>query len=342
MEHNSIRHKLSDYIDGSITASERNAIEEHLKDCSLCSDELRELKKTVEHIKTIEEVTPPAWITQKIMANVRDESQKQKGFFAKSFLPLFIKLPIQAVAVLFLVVTAFYIYRNIPSVIRPSEEPLRESTAEKETPQSSSKKYEVGNAHEPTSRPSQVPQSPGYKTLDMKPEYMRSEPAVPLDRAGTPAPIRRDERASVAKKEAAEERLAAAPQPRAPAMQQEQAVGAMMREEIKSKSETQARKALSATSVEKVGLTVIVQVKDMEVAGGDVEQALTKLGGSITRREYTEAYRIYVVTIDAQKFLELKHMLNLIGEIKNETAALPSQSGRIALTIELMNNLAYP
>lgn len=342
MEHNSIRHKLSDYIDGSLTTTERNAIEEHLKNCSLCSDALRELQKTIEHINTIEEVTPPAWLTQKIIANMRVVSQKRIGFFAKLFLPLSIKLPIQAVAALFIVVTAFYIYRNIPSAIRPSEEPLQESVAKKDGPQASSGKNEIGKAHESQSHPLQVPQSPGYKSLEMKPEYQRSAPAVPLNQGGTPAPIRQDERVPFAINEAAEERLAGAPQSSTPATQQEQATGAMMREETKSKPETQSRKALNAASSIKINHTFILQVRDIEVAGGDVEQALTKMGGSITRREATEANRIYAVTIDAQKFPELKHVLKLIGKIKNEAAAPTSQAGRIALTIELMNNPAYP
>jgi hypothetical protein len=341
MEHNAIRHKLSDYIDGSITAAERIAIEEHLKNCSLCSDALRELQKTVEHIKAIEEMTPPAWIKEKIMANVRDKSQKRKDFFAKLFLPLPIKLPIQAVAVLFAVVTAFYIYRNIPSAIRPSEEPQEELATKQEARHAERGKNEIDKTHEAASPTSQVPQSPGYNALNMKPESEKSAPAIPLGQAGTNAQIRAHEHNSFAKK-AAGERLATSPQPGAPAVPQEQATGAMMRDEIKSKAETPAQKALIEASAEKVSRTFTVQVKDIEAAGGDVEQAITKLGGSITRRESNKAKRIYVVAVDAYKFLEFEHMLRLIGEIKNETVAPPSQSGRIELTIELINNPARP
>ncbi len=113
MDHNDIRHKLSEYLDGSVTAEEKSSIEEHLKTCSACSDALHELQKTVEHIKSVEEVEPPAWMTQKIMANVRAAEEERKGLFRRLFHPLSVKLPIQAVAVLFLAVTAFYIYQNM-------------------------------------------------------------------------------------------------------------------------------------------------------------------------------------------------------------------------------------
>jgi len=324
-----------------MTAAERNAIEEHLKNCSLCSDALLELQKTVEHIKAIEEMTPPAWIKEKIMANVRDKSQKRKGFFAKLFLPLSIKLPIQAVAMLFLIVTAFYIYRNIPSAMRPSEEPQQELATKQETRHAERGMNEIDKAHEAASPTSQVPQSPGYKALDMKPEYEKSAPAIPFGQAGTHASIRPNEHTPFAKK-AAGERLAISPQPSAPAVRQEQATGAMKPEEIKPNAETQTQKASIEASAEEVSRTITVEVKDIEAASGDIEQAITKLGVSITRREPNKAERFYVVTVDAHKFLEFEHMLRLIGEIKNETVAPPSQSGRIELTIELMNKPAHP
>src|SRR5574341_1754537 len=96
MDHTEIRHKLSEYIDNSVTPEERAAIEQHLGICMECSDALRELQKTVEHIKTIDEVEPPSWMTRKIMAKVRAEAEK-RNLFQRLFYPPAIKLPIQAV-----------------------------------------------------------------------------------------------------------------------------------------------------------------------------------------------------------------------------------------------------
>jgi hypothetical protein len=330
MEHNDIRHKLSEYLDGSVTAQEKAGIEEHLTSCRECSDALRELQKTIEHVKTIEEIEPPTWMTQKIMASVREVSRERTGFFARWFLPLHIKLPIQAVAVLFLTVTVFFIYRNMQPTPGPLEAPSREFIAKEEARQSAVSRDEVGKSHEAPSSAPQVLQSPGYKALDMKPEYERQAqaPAIPMKQP------------EMAKREAASEKAAAAPRAGALPMLQEQTTGAAPRTEVKRKSTLATGQFSNMVSADRVGLILIVKVKDIEAASKEVEQAITKLKGSITDRETPEAKRVYVLTIDAQKFPDLENTLKLIGEIKDETAAPSSQAGRIALTIELVMNSA--
>ncbi|NTW59974.1 MAG: DUF2275 domain-containing protein, partial [Nitrospirae bacterium] len=113
MDHNEIRHKLSEYIDGAVTPQEQAAIDEHLKACTTCADALAELRKTIEQVKQIEEIEAPAWMTRKIMANVRAEAGEKKGLFQRLFYLLAVKLPIQAAAVLFLTVTVYYIYSSM-------------------------------------------------------------------------------------------------------------------------------------------------------------------------------------------------------------------------------------
>ncbi|MFA5073741.1 MAG: DUF2275 domain-containing protein [Nitrospirota bacterium] len=137
MEHNDIRYKLSEYLDGSLTEHEKQEIDEHLKTCSDCSKALEELRKTIEQIKAIEKIEPPAWMTQKIMANVRTEAEKEKSIFRKLFFPLSTKLPLQAVAAVFLVVTAFYLYQSIHPSQRIEEAPTASVILKEEAKQSS-------------------------------------------------------------------------------------------------------------------------------------------------------------------------------------------------------------
>ncbi len=242
MEHNDIRHKLSEYIDGSVTAEERSAIEEHLKTCTACSDALRELQKTIEHIKIVEEVEPPAWMAQKIMAKVRTEVGEKKSIFQRLFYPLSIKLPVQAVAVMFLAVTAFYIYQNIRPVQTPSRAPREEFQAKKKAlpaPAASSEKKITKDTSQFAKR---VPQSPEYKALDMKPEYEKPAPPVPADKLEAHAPAKPAESAAKDENEAALEKHAA-PQAASPSMVQGRAApSAMLRAETKSKSTTSPQK----------------------------------------------------------------------------------------------------
>ena len=184
MEHNEIRHRLSEYIDGSVTAEEKKEMEAHLRTCSACNDAFSELQKTIEHIKTVEEVETPAWMTQKIMAKVRSEESKKKSLFQKRFFPPLMKIPIQTVAVLFVAVCAFYIYRNIENSSRTGEMLAnRFSTGQHDaSPELSPSDRAQDGLHEKesSSLPSQqIPQIPAYKSLDMKPEY--EAPSTPAN-----------------------------------------------------------------------------------------------------------------------------------------------------------------
>ena len=188
MEHNDIRHRLSEYIDDSVTAEEKAEIEAHLKTCQQCSDALQELRKTIEHIKTVEDIDPPAWMTQKIMATVRAEVGEKKSLFQRLFYPLAVKIPIQAIAVLFLAVTGFYIYQNIQPAERISEAPSQEFAAKKPVPPADTAQDKLAKAERPAPRSKQVPQTPAYKALDMKQEYEKPPQPTLQGQATAPAP----------------------------------------------------------------------------------------------------------------------------------------------------------
>lgn len=188
MDHNEIRHKLSEYLDGAVTAGEKAGIEEHLKTCSRCSDALAELRKTTETVRQVEEAEPPAWMTSKIMARVHAEAEQKKSVFKRLFYPLAIKVPLQTVAVLFLVVTAFYIYRSIQPESRYTEAPAPMFEAKKEAPFPGKTKGALDRAEEPSAR-QKAPQAPEYRSLDMKYAYEKPAPPAPKEEAaGTASP----------------------------------------------------------------------------------------------------------------------------------------------------------
>jgi hypothetical protein len=279
MEHDYIRHRLSEYIDGSITAQEKTELEEHLRTCAACSDALRELQKTIEHIKTIEEIEPPAWMTQKIMATVRAAAEEKKSLFQRLFYPLKVKLPIQAIAVLFLAVTGFYIYQNIQLAERASEAPSQEFAAKKLVPPTDTAQDKIAKAERPALRSKQVPQTPAYKSLDMKLEYEKPAPPAPLDKAEAPtsAPAKAAEEPAFAKKELAAGKVASVPQAGAPRMMKEEAtsVGTSQPAETKRKSNILAKQSDSGQT----GATIREQVDidDMKLLKGHfVEHDLPK------------------------------------------------------------------
>ena len=195
MEHNDIRHKLSEYIDGSVTDEERAAIEAHVKTCEQCTDALQELRKTIEHIKTVEEIEPPAWMTQKIMATVRADVGEKKSLFQRLFYPLAVKIPNPGYCGLVPYCDrVLYLSEHAASrkTIRSAEPGVR--SQKDESPPTNTAQDKFAKAEKPAPRPKQVPQTPAYKSLDMKQEYEKPAPPVPQEQppATGPEPAKRE------------------------------------------------------------------------------------------------------------------------------------------------------
>ena len=234
MDHNDIRHKLSEYIDGAVTPLERAAIDEHLKTCTTCSDALAGLRKTIEQVKQIEEVEAPVWLTQKIMANVRAEAEEKKGLFRRLFYPLAVKLPIQAAAVLFLTVTVYYIYSSMHPADTYTAAPMGR-LAKQEAPAKAQDAFKRKAPEISAKREKMVEQEPGYKSLDMKYEYEKPAPPVPAspeagimtarDKSAASAPAKRTAE-EPAKDRYSLENRAMAPGAAAPSMMAEEAAPA--------------------------------------------------------------------------------------------------------------------
>ncbi len=347
MEHNDIRHRLSEYIDGSIAAKEKAAIETHLQTCQQCRDALHEIRKTIEHIKTVEEIEPPAWMTQKIMATVREEAGRKQTLLQRLFYPLAVKLPIQAVAVLFLTVTAFYIYQNMQPAERASEAPVREFAAKKQAPPADTAQDKLAKAARPAIRSKQIPQTPAYKSLDMKQEYeaphlpvpaeKAAEPAAPSGLGGQPAPARN--KAALEESPAAPQ--AATPQAAAPVMPQKKtgrSVESAMHADGKRESAAPQRELLQGVSADDGTSSVInitVSVTNIETATRDTEATIKEFNGTINETQRLGAKRIYVLSLDTSHANDLVEKLKRMGTMKEKDLVLESRESRMVFRIEL-------
>ena len=106
-----VENNLPLYLDDLLSGPDKKTVEEHLKSCSQCSDTLNQLMNAKKLVGNLADVNPPPWFKQKIMARVREESEKQR-FVRKWFYPLRIKVPIQIVATVCIAVIAVYVYRS--------------------------------------------------------------------------------------------------------------------------------------------------------------------------------------------------------------------------------------
>jgi hypothetical protein len=124
MECRGVREKLSGYLEGTATGEEKRLIKEHLDSCASCQEALQDLEKTRDLLRNLEKVEPPPWMTQKIMDRVRQEADRRRGIFHRFFYPLHIKIPVEALAMVFIAVIAVYVYRAVEPELKQAASPL--------------------------------------------------------------------------------------------------------------------------------------------------------------------------------------------------------------------------
>ena len=124
-----IENSLPLFAEGLLSNAEKKVAEEHLAECADCSKALADLKKVAAMTQALQEVEPPPWFKQRIMARVREEAEK-KSFAQKWFYPLRIKIPIQVMATIVIAIIAVYIYRSgdeqMKAILPPAPQPVME------------------------------------------------------------------------------------------------------------------------------------------------------------------------------------------------------------------------
>ena len=123
---------LSDFLDKNLDVEHGAAIRDHLAICSLCSEEMASLAECQRLVSGLPVVEPPVGFTNRVMAEVRETANPPR-LWERLFLPLRIKIPLQATAVVLIAVLAAYIYQK---------EPLQRESVVAVQPESSSKKQE--------------------------------------------------------------------------------------------------------------------------------------------------------------------------------------------------------
>ena len=312
MDCHNIQEMLSSYIEGIISPEESNLIDEHLSACSKCKEALYDLKKTLEYVQNLEDVEPPEWLTQTVMTRIRSETEPRKGILQKLFYPLYIKLPIEAVAVVLIAVSALYIFKTIQPEIKPAKAPSEETTAR--IP--SREKEEIPSIIE--SKDNVIPPSPplegGGKRGFEAEQTLPSKKPETMDKfvlPKAPSPITKQEEirpsaGTVAKDESKNQVLARAP---------------------KSKALAESKEEI---------ITLTTNVYDIETAKKEIEKVLIGLGGKIIKTESYKDNNFITADLDSKKAAELIVKLKQIGEVKEKDMDLGSMEGYIEIRIEIV------
>jgi hypothetical protein len=313
MECEGLKERFSDYLDGILPAEERTLLEEHLKSCERCRESLAGLRKTIGHVRDLEEIEPPLWLTGKVMAKIRAEAEPKKGIIEKLFYPLSLKLPIQAVATVLIVATALYVFRMMEPEVKITER-ITEEVPQKilPEPKKSTTDIEKGKTGpfqkvSPQPGPRQAPEMKDSEAVGASAAPEPGEKAVPVYREKTPA-----------------------------AAKQEQAV--TLEAPIKKESDKPQnffRSSGAKVSDEKIPEEQVVEVlvKDIAAATKEIEAVLLNLNGKIVNTEYFENRNVLFAEIPSGKMNEFLDQLEPIGAVQKKLKA--SEALALALTIRI-------
>jgi hypothetical protein len=308
MECSEVQKRLSAYLEKVVSSRQKALIDGHLKKCKKCRRSLADLKKAVEYVQKLEEVEPPAWLAQKVMAQVRAEAEAKRGIWQRLFRPFHIKLPLEAIALIFVAVGAFYIFKAVQPAMRL--------------------------AKIPTEMREQAP-SPVTAFKKEKP------PAV---NKGQPAPAKaREELLKEKKVETREERRSAAT-PQTPAAPAKQEGGgytdhAQVSRDVASLQEVRPK---AAGEMKAPGLRFVVTVGEIETARKDIEGIMRQLGGKAITVEPYEGKAVIAAELDAKKVQELTRQLDLIGEVQGKELTVEEREGAVQVTVEIEKSSYKP
>jgi hypothetical protein len=298
MECSEVQEKLSAYVEDIIPPEEKQLVDEHLKACDRCSESLADLKKTLEYVGNLREVEPPPWLVQKIMARVRSDAEAKKGILQKLFFPLHVKLPIEAIAAIFVVLTTVYVFRMSQPQMEHTKAPLKE----------------VG------------------------PRALSGEKGkVPVLAKRQPAPPEPREQFSVAKKTGDRARAPETPANGMEPEVVASPTGKVAYHKPDRKTLYSKMKPAVAAR-KQGGLSVVITVKEVKTATREIERALEQVGGHIIKRESFENRDLIVAELDSKKVEELLERLGPIGELHDKAAASEVQEGAVEIAVEIRSS----
>ena len=304
--HEELRSMLPAMAGGDLPKADQALLEQHLTECRECRAELAELQLVVQAVRATPELEPPPWLATRIMARVQEEAVVQKSWFARLFLPLQIKLPLEALALVMICATAWYIVQDVErSQQRPQALPAAEAPA-------AAPAKDADRGTELQAPPTPVPSMPAVPKAEplssaapVRPEAQRTQaaPAFAPPPQKVPEPVEQMERAKSASESVpapsavSREQRAGSPLPSA-----DRAMAA------KRKAESRGS-AAGVTGMQPQRLRLVVD--DQTTIAETLEVIVPRLGGTILERRTGSAR----VRIPEDRLPELVEQLARSGRI---------------------------
>jgi hypothetical protein len=115
MECGKVRDRFSSLLEKDLDPLEEEMIREHLTSCLECQRDLKKFEKTIQWVRSVQEVEVPDGLLNEIYEKMEKPRRKIPSF------PLLLKLPIQAVAMVAIIFFVLYLTKMVPFGTQPSK-----------------------------------------------------------------------------------------------------------------------------------------------------------------------------------------------------------------------------
>ncbi len=318
--HDEIRSMLAALAGGDLTAADLTLVEQHLAECEACRSELAQLQLVVQAVRETPDLEPPPWLATRIMARVREDAVQQQSWFRRLILPLRIKLPLEAFALVMICVTAWYVMQEV--------EHSRQVQTELKAPAAEAAKDTAVQAV-PT-QPSSAPAAAAPQALPDRQPYQPGAPALqepPAAPAFAPPPQAAADMTELM------DRAKAAPEavPAAPSASREQAVGSaapMAERKMASRRKAESSDNRFAATVSRP-LRVRLVAHDQATVSEKLHVVVQSLAGTVVDSRPDN----FLIRIEAARLPELLGQVEKLGRITERPVSGLSHPEWLELTI---------
>ncbi len=344
------RDTLSAYLDEALAPDERSLVDAHLAGCAECRRELEALRGTVALLQRVEPARAPVGFVDRVVAAARPRPWYRRVADAV-LLPLAVKLPLEATAVVMVGLLAVYLFERSPELQRAAREVAPQQEA---TPPAKQKAMEQ-LADKASPRPVPAPSVPSERPArpsgerdradspvlrEVDPRITTAPPAVSAP-AAPPAPV--PPPALSAPSAASPPPPMAVPPPEVKAQVKKEAENAAAgaRSEAESRQRVLAPSATgdsarAAPSASKLAAKRVlpsadvvarVGVRDRDAAERELTALIVRLGGSVTQRRREDEATVVEAVIPQPRYAEFSDHVGRIGawQVEAERSDLPAQ-----------------
>ncbi len=347
------RDTLSAYLDEALAPDERRLVDAHLEGCAECRRELEAVRGTVALLQRVEPARAPVGFVDRVVAAARPRPWYRRVADAV-LLPLSVKLPLEAAAVLMVGLLAVYLFERTPELRQaarevaprqeaapPAKEMEKEKLADKAAP-SPAPSRPPAPAEKPSRAAGERDRADASRAQEVSPSVPASPPAAsaPSAPAAPPPPapsppaaappspvvaVPPPELKSGAKTETApSENVAGAARPEpesrqrtlSPTASGDAARGAA------SSSRLAAKRTLPPADV-----VARVAVQDRDAAERELGALVARLGGSVTQRRREDEATVVEAVIPNPRYAEFSDSVARIGtwQVEAQRTDLPAQ-----------------